>query len=142
MLWRTTYFAGDGVIANLHKLFGLPLTSSTPSPAKALAANGAEGTAPTSARKYVTVLFADISGFTAMSEKLDSEDVTDLMNGCLSRMADVVMKYEGYVDKFVGDCIMALFGAPIAHEKDRQSLRRRNFVEGQRTLLHGYGPVG
>lgn len=94
------------------------LTSSTPSPAKALAANGAEGTAPASARKYVTVLFADISGFTAMSEKLDPEDVTDLMNGCLSRMADVVMKYEGYVDKFVGDCIMALFGAPIAHEND------------------------
>lgn len=72
----------------------------------------------TSARKHVTVLFADISGFTAMSEKLDPEEVTDLMNGCLSRLADVVVKYEGYVDKFVGDCIMALFGAPIAHEND------------------------
>ena len=71
-----------------------------------------------SARKHVTVLFADISGFTAMSEKLDPEEVTDLMNGCLKRLAETVTKYEGYVDKFVGDCIMALFGAPIAHEND------------------------
>ena len=76
-------------------------------------ANGTE-----SARKHVTVLFADISGFTAMSEKLDPEEVTDLMNGCLTRLAETVTKYEGHVDKFVGDCIMALFGAPIAHEND------------------------
>ena len=73
---------------------------------------------PESARKHVTVLFADISGFTALSEKLDPEAVTDLMNGCLSRLADVVRKYEGHVDKFIGDCIMALFGAPVAHEND------------------------
>jgi class 3 adenylate cyclase/predicted ATPase len=69
-----------------------------------------------SERKNVTVLFADIAGFTAMSEKLDPEDVTNLMNGCLRMLADVVVRYEGYVDKFIGDCIMAIFGAPIAHE--------------------------
>ncbi len=66
----------------------------------------------------MTVLFADISGFTAMRKKLDPEEVTDLMNECLRRLADTVTKYEGYVDKFVGDCIMALFGAPVAHEND------------------------
>lgn len=103
------------------------------------AANGDAGT-PESARKYVTVLFADISGFTAMSEKLDPEDVTDLMNGCLSRLADVVVKYEGYVDKFVGDCIMALFGAPIAHENDpelavRAALEMRTVTEEYNTQL-------
>jgi len=71
-----------------------------------------------SERKNVTVLFADISGFTSMSEKLDPEDVTTLMNDCLKIMADIVIKYEGYVDKFIGDCIMAIFGAPITHEND------------------------
>ncbi|MBF0159786.1 MAG: tetratricopeptide repeat protein [Magnetococcales bacterium] len=71
-----------------------------------------------SERKYVTVLFADISGFTAISETMDAEDVTDLMNGCMKMLADVVIRYDGYVDKFIGDCIMAIFGAPVAHEND------------------------
>ena len=71
-----------------------------------------------SERKTVTVLFADISGFTAMSEKLDPEEVTIIMNKCLSMMGDCVTKYEGYIDKFIGDCIMAIFGAPITHEND------------------------
>ncbi len=71
-----------------------------------------------SERKNVTVLFADISGFTSMSEKLDPEEVTNIMNACLKLLADVVIHYEGYVDKFIGDCIMAIFGAPITHEND------------------------
>ncbi len=69
-------------------------------------------------RKTVTVLFADLSGFTSMSEKLDPEDVTALMNRCLSIMGEIVLAYEGYIDKFIGDCIMAIFGAPITHEND------------------------
>ncbi|MBF0309357.1 MAG: AAA family ATPase [Magnetococcales bacterium] len=76
------------------------------------------GQPPASERKNVTVLFADISGFTSMSEKLDPEVVTDVMNGCLKMLADIVVRYEGYVDKFIGDCIMAIFGAPITHEND------------------------
>lgn len=71
-----------------------------------------------SERKNVTVLFADISGFTAMSEKMDPEEVTNIMNGCMKMLADIVHRYEGYVDKFIGDCIMAIFGAPITHEND------------------------
>lgn len=69
-------------------------------------------------RKNVNVLFADISGFTAMSEKLDSEDVSTIMNDCLGMMAQCVTRYEGYVDKFISDCIMAIFGAPVTHEND------------------------
>jgi class 3 adenylate cyclase/tetratricopeptide (TPR) repeat protein len=69
-------------------------------------------------RKNVTVLFADISGFTEISEKMDPEEVTALMNGSLKQLADIVLKYEGHVDKFIGDCIMAIFGAPITHEND------------------------
>ncbi len=69
-------------------------------------------------RKLVTVLFADISGFTALSEKLDPEVVRDLMNACFGKLVPIIAKYEGTVDKFIGDEIMALFGAPATHEND------------------------
>ncbi|HKY59567.1 MAG TPA: adenylate/guanylate cyclase domain-containing protein, partial [Gemmatimonadota bacterium] len=69
-------------------------------------------------RREVVVLFADLSGFTAMSEKMDPESVTILMNRLLKSLAAAVYEYEGYVDKFIGDAIMALFGAPLAHEDD------------------------
>ncbi|MEM7345950.1 MAG: adenylate/guanylate cyclase domain-containing protein [Chloroflexota bacterium] len=69
-------------------------------------------------RRVVTVLFADISGFTAMSENMDPEQLRSLMNDCFDRLVPIVEKYEGTVDKFIGDEIMALFGAPTAHEDD------------------------
>ncbi len=67
-------------------------------------------------RRTVTVLFADAMGFTPISERLDEEDVYDLMQACLSRMMEAVHRYEGTVTTFTGDGVMALFGAPIAHE--------------------------
>ncbi len=69
-------------------------------------------------RRLVTVLFADIAGFTAMSERLDPEDVKHISDDCLTLLAGVVVKYDGHVDKYMGDNIMVLFGAPIAHEDD------------------------
>ncbi|HEC78979.1 MAG TPA: tetratricopeptide repeat protein [candidate division WOR-3 bacterium] len=69
-------------------------------------------------RKDVTVVFADISGFTSMSEKLDPEELTLLMNECFRKLGAMVYRYEGIIDKFIGDCIMAIFGAPITHEDD------------------------
>src|SRR5881227_2521366 len=69
-------------------------------------------------RRHVTVLFADISGFTAMAEKLDPEQVASILNACFQTLTAVIFKYEGTIDKFIGDEIMALFGAPIAHEND------------------------
>lgn len=69
-------------------------------------------------RREVAVLFADLKGFTAMSERLDPEEVTLLMNVLLQSLSGAVYDYEGYVDKFIGDAIMALFGAPLAHEND------------------------
>jgi class 3 adenylate cyclase len=71
-------------------------------------------------RREVVVLFADLSGFTALSERLDPEEVSLVMHGLLGELADVVYRYEGYVDKYIGDAIMALFGAPIAHENDAE----------------------
>lgn len=86
-------------------------------------------------RKQVTVLFADISGFTALSERLDPEDVVTLTNEVLKELAEAVYQYEGYIDKFVGDAVMAVFGAPVAHEDDperalRTGLAMRERIEG------------
>jgi class 3 adenylate cyclase/tetratricopeptide (TPR) repeat protein len=67
-------------------------------------------------RRTVTVLFADASGFTSLSERLDEEQVYSLMQGCLGQMMEAVHHYEGTITQFLGDGVMALFGAPIAHE--------------------------
>jgi class 3 adenylate cyclase/tetratricopeptide (TPR) repeat protein len=67
-------------------------------------------------RKQVTVLFVDVSGFTSLSERLDPEDVHRLMTRAFELMLAEVHRYEGTVNQFLGDGIMALFGAPIAHE--------------------------
>src|SRR5262249_47405404 len=69
-----------------------------------------------SERRQATVLFADISGFTAMSEKMDPEEVTEVMNRCFAILEEVVRAHGGHVDKFIGDCVMALFGVPVAIE--------------------------
>ncbi|MFA6439273.1 MAG: BREX system ATP-binding domain-containing protein, partial [Bacteriovoracaceae bacterium] len=71
-----------------------------------------------SERRLVTVMFADVSGFTAMSEKLDAEEVTTVINDCFKGLISIVYKYEGVIDKFIGDEIMAIFGAPLTHEND------------------------
>ncbi|HEY9854344.1 MAG TPA: adenylate/guanylate cyclase domain-containing protein, partial [Stenomitos sp.] len=69
-------------------------------------------------RRVVTVLFTDVSGFTAMSEKLDPERVTEIVNQFFEVLTEPIYRYGGVVDKYIGDAIMALFGAPIAHEDD------------------------
>ncbi len=71
-------------------------------------------------RRKVTILFADIRGFTSMSEKMNPEDVVNLLNTYMSGMTDIVFKYEGTLDKYIGDCLMAVFGAPISHYNDTE----------------------
>src|SRR5499427_4099245 len=71
-------------------------------------------------RKIVTVMFSDVSGFTAMSEKLDPEDVHAIMDRVFEVILEAVHRYEGTVNQFLGDGVMALFGAPIAHEDHAQ----------------------
>jgi class 3 adenylate cyclase/tetratricopeptide (TPR) repeat protein len=67
-------------------------------------------------RKQVTVLFADVSGFTAMSERLDPEDVHAIMDRAFEVILEGVHQHEGTINQFLGDGVMALFGAPLAHE--------------------------
>jgi class 3 adenylate cyclase/tetratricopeptide (TPR) repeat protein len=69
-------------------------------------------------RKHVTALFSDLSGYTAMSEKLDPEEVKDITSKIFDDITKVITKYEGFVEKFAGDAVMALFGAAEAHEDD------------------------
>ena len=86
-------------------------------------------------RRLVTVLFADISGFTPLSEVLDPEEVREIVNACLEALVAVVHRYGGTVDKFIGDAVMALFGAPQAHEDDAEravaaALEMRQALDG------------
>ncbi len=78
-------------------------------------------------RRTVTVLFADISGFTAMAEKLDHETVKALLDRCLVRLAAQVERFGGRVDKYIGDNVMGVFGAPVAHEDDPERAVRAAF---------------
>jgi len=67
-------------------------------------------------RKQVTALFADLHGFTELSEKLDPEDVRSIMNRCFEIIIEEVHRFEGTINQFLGDGVLALFGAPIALE--------------------------
>jgi class 3 adenylate cyclase/tetratricopeptide (TPR) repeat protein len=71
-------------------------------------------------RKLVTILFADVAGSTAMFENLDPEAVHEIMDGCFRILLDEIHRFEGTVNQFTGDGVMALFGAPIAHEDHAQ----------------------
>src|SRR3954465_9965484 len=75
---------------------------------------------PPEERRQVTVLFADLSGYTAASEHMDPERVKVLVDSSLKRLAQEVERFGGSVDKFIGDNVMALFGAPVAHEDDAE----------------------
>jgi class 3 adenylate cyclase len=92
---------------------GQPLAAAAPAAEPEAAAKPAEGE-----RRQVTILFADLVGFTALSSALDAEDLHALMERFFSRVDGVVEGYGGTVDKHIGDAVMALFGAPVAHGDD------------------------
>src|SRR6266540_1582647 len=71
-------------------------------------------------RRLITALFADVSGFTALADRLDPEELLEVIDPVISALSSVVGRYEGYVEKFAGDALLALFGAPIAHEDDAE----------------------
>jgi len=117
----------DGLKAKGLQPEGAVTTHVHPIPGKAPATPGSmEGE-----RKNVTVMFADISGFTAMSEKIDPEIVTDIMNECFRDMGGCIEQHGGTIDKFIGDSVMALFGVPktledAPHRAIETALEMRN----------------
>lgn len=73
-----------------------------------------------SERRKAAILFCDICGFTAMSEKLDPEEVSQIIEPLFRRCNQAINRYEGVIEKFIGDALMAVFGTPIAHEDDAE----------------------
>ena len=71
-------------------------------------------------RRVVSVLFADLVGFTPYAEKRDAEDVRDTLDRYFARASEVIGRYGGTVEKFIGDAVMAVWGAPTAHEDDAE----------------------
>jgi adenylate cyclase len=78
------------------------------------------GAAPAEERRKATVLFADLSGYTAIAERLDPEQTKTLIEQALERLSREVVDRDGYVDKYIGDNVMAVFGAPVTHEDDAE----------------------
>jgi len=96
---------------------------------------------PPSQRKTATVLFADLSGFTAMSANLDPEEVRDVVNRYFEALATAVRRYEGSIDKYIGDCLMAVFGVPATRENDAERACRAalDMLLAVRELASGFG---
>jgi class 3 adenylate cyclase len=91
-----------------------------PSAPPALARRPVQNSALPEERRWVTVLFADISGYTAMAERMDAELVKAMVDRCLRRLGEQVERFGGTVDKYIGDNVMAIFGAPVSHEDDAE----------------------
>ncbi|MDA9761640.1 AAA family ATPase [Desulfobacterales bacterium] len=71
-----------------------------------------------SERKHVTVMFSDMSGYTAMTERLDPEEVKGIMSDIFGKITAIIKRYDGFIERFIGDAVMAVFGVPKAHEDD------------------------
>jgi len=69
-------------------------------------------------RKTATIMMSDLRGFTSLSETRDAEDMVRLLNRYLERMSKVIMEYDGMIDEFIGDAILAVFGVPEEHDDD------------------------
>lgn len=113
----------------------------------AVSPTGAETGPPADERRQVTILFADLSGFTALAHSLDPEEVRELVGRYNALVDEIVVGYGGTVDKHIGDAVMALFGAPRAHEDDamraaraaldiHEALARWPETAGRRLLAH------
>src|SRR5215212_4352046 len=105
----------------------------------------AETSPPREVRKTVTVVFSDVTGSTALGERLDPESLRRVMSRYFDEMQAVVEAHEGTVEKFIGDAVMAVFGIPVLHEDDavravRAAAEMRQGLEGlNRDLARDWG---
>jgi class 3 adenylate cyclase/tetratricopeptide (TPR) repeat protein len=92
--------------------------------------------APVAERRVVSILFADLVGFTPFAEERDAEDVRETLSKYFELASDVIRRYGGTVEKFIGDAVMAVWGAPIAHEDDAERAVRAalDLVDAVRAL--------
>jgi class 3 adenylate cyclase/tetratricopeptide (TPR) repeat protein len=113
---------------------GIRLTAAPPVAAEAAPIGGE--------RRIVTAVFADLSGFTSFSERSDPEEARALVHEAMGRLSEIVLRYGGSIDKIMGDGLMAVFGAPIAHEDDperavRAALDMQDYVAHHREKFAG-----
>src|SRR5512132_1939880 len=92
-------------------------------------------------RRWVSVLFADLAGFTSLSEGADPEEIRLMVDGATSEMGEIIDSYGGWVDKVIGDALMAVFGAPVAHEDDAERAVRAG-LELQRYAVDNSQALG
>jgi adenylate cyclase len=95
-------------------------------------------------KRNLTVLFGDIRGFTSISEKQPPEAVVATLNEHLNMMVSVIFKHHGTLDKFVGDCVMAFWGAPLAQPNHAELAARAalEMIEGLEKLNHKWQSEG
>ena len=128
---------------------GTTLAAATAAPSGVPAATGPAGASPSSPggpvaeRRLVSVLFADLVGFTPFAEERDAEEVRETLTRYFDLARDVIGRYGGTVEKFIGDAVMAVWGAPVAHEDDAERAVRAalELVDAVPTLGPGHrGP--
>jgi class 3 adenylate cyclase len=96
--------------------------------ANASAVAAPEIAAPSGERRQLTVMFCDLVGSTALSEKLDPEELRSLLHAYRSLCGEVIARYDGFVARYVGDGILTYFGWPTAHEEDAERAVRAALV--------------
>jgi predicted ATPase/class 3 adenylate cyclase len=94
----------------------LPTTSNEPGTLMAHVSEN-QFTAPQE-RRIVTIMFADITGSTPLADRLDPEDMRAILTGYFNLMTEQIRRHDGTIEKYIGDAVMAVFGAPVAHEDD------------------------
>ncbi|MFI5254271.1 MAG: adenylate/guanylate cyclase domain-containing protein, partial [Candidatus Limnocylindrales bacterium] len=129
------YDVGDaycGECANPLAVGVPPVASNTPRPA----APTAPVATAVAERRIVSVLFADLVGFTTLAEGRDAEETRELLSRYFDLARDVIARYGGTVEKFIGDAVMAVWGAPTAHEDDSERAVRAalDLVDAVRAL--------
>ncbi|MGH2984343.1 MAG: AAA family ATPase [Solirubrobacterales bacterium] len=118
---------------------GTALGAPLPASAEALGAPATAAAPPPEERRQATVLFADLSGYTAVAERMDPEAVTALVDRTLRRLGEEIERFGGTIDKFIGDNVMGVFGAPIAHEDDPERAVRAGLAMQELMAEHGAG---
>ena len=107
-----------------------------PAGGQAVAPSGLHARTPVSERRLVSILFADLVGFTTLAEGKDAEDTRELLSAYFDLSRDIIARYGGTIEKFIGDAVMAVWGAPVAHEDDAERAVRAalDLVDEVRTL--------
>ncbi|MGD9043652.1 MAG: adenylate/guanylate cyclase domain-containing protein [Desulfobacterales bacterium] len=110
----------------------------TPFPESPIERSSFDATPIIGERKHVTVLFSDLTGYTAMAEQLDPEEVKDITTQMFNEISKIIGNYDGFIEKFAGDAVMALFGAKKAHEDD--PIRAIKAARAIHNIVHSMSP--